>query len=306
MNNELSQSGDPLKSVTWRGWVAVGLIAGLLGVAFRVPLGWMVDRWTAPESYYSHGFLVPLVALFLVYRDRFRLADGAAGRSWVGLSVMLAGVSLLLLSGRLNVFFTGAFAMVPVVWGLCGFLMGVQVMKRLWFPVFLLLFMVPLPLQVIDDISLEMKLLVGKITLLLIEGVGITAINDGASIYLGDAAVVIGNACSGLRSLISLIFLGVLFAYYGGLTPWRRGVLFLSSIPIAILANVTRVFLLCMLAYAFGNNSIKGVVHDASGYMIFVVAFGLLFGVSKALGRRRHGGDGDSNSTAVQQAPAQT
>ena len=292
-----SPQHDPLKSITWRVGVPAALFLGLLIVAFLDPLAWMVDRWRAPESYYSHGFLVPLVVLFIVYRERFGLADHPVTHTWVGLGLMLGGLFILLLSGLLSVFFTAAFGLIMVVWGLCGFLFGFRVLRRLLLPAFLLTFMVPLPLAIIEDVSLNMKLLAGRITLMMIETLGIIATNDGATIYLGDATVTVGNACSGLRSLISLVFLGLLFTYFSKLSPPRRVMLFLSSIPIAILANVARVFLLCMVAYFFGSDAISGWIHDLSGYMIFVVAFALLFGVLRLLEWRRPTGDDDPGQT---------
>jgi exosortase len=278
---------DPVKRITPLAWLTAAAMAVLLLVAFRVPILWMIDRWAAPESYYSHGFLVPLVTLWLVWRDRARLAELNGPGSWLGLGVMLLGLLVLLVSGVLVIFFTSVFGMILVIWGLCGFLFGRRAMTRLIFPMFVLTFMAPLPLATIDWVSLKMKLAVALISLKLLGAIGILAINDGSTIYLGDAVVTVGNACSGLRSLISLIFLGVLFAYVSPLSFPRRCVLFLSSIPIALAANVVRVFALCLIAYWRGEQAIRGAVHDTSGYLIFVVAFILLYAVARLLGMER-------------------
>lgn len=279
---------NPLRSISPLTWAVVGLIAVILAFAWHVPLEWMYDRWTAPESYYSHGFFVPPVALFLIWRDRFNLQRAAAVPSaWgstIGLGVMLAGILLFLISGLISVFFTAAFSLILVLWGMTGFLFGWPVMKRLIFPAFVLCFMVPMPLQTIANLSYQLKIMVTKLTLMLLSLMGYTAVNDGSTIYLSDSVLTVGNACSGLRSLISLIFLGLLFAFISNLTLPRRIIVFLSSIPIAIISNMARVMLLCLVAYYYGQDAVSGPVHDISGYLIFVVAFILLYGVVSLLG----------------------
>jgi exosortase len=117
----------------------------------------------------------------------------------------------------------------------------------------------------------------------MLDRINIMATNEGSTIFLEGAVVTVGNACSGLRSLISLIFLGMIFAAITQLTPPRKAILFISSIPIALVANIVRVFLLCVIANRWGGDKIKGLVHDASGYLIFVVAFLLLYATLRIL-----------------------
>src|SRR5690606_37113971 len=97
---------DPLKTLRSVHWLAAFAAVGLLAFAWRSPLAWMYDRWMYPESYYSHGLLVPFVALYFVHRDRHALARLPLGATWPGLAMLLAGVLLLIASGRLVVFFT--------------------------------------------------------------------------------------------------------------------------------------------------------------------------------------------------------
>ena len=288
MSTAPTQQIDPAKRITPVAWLMAALIAGLVVYSWRVPIDWMVERWLKPESYYSHGFLVPLVVLWLVWRDRHNLSSLRAESSALGLCVMLLGLLILLLSGWLSIFFSAMFGAILTVWGLCGFLFGRRVMFRLLFPMFVFCFMVPLPLAVIAKVSYEMKLMAARVAIAMLNLVGILAVNDGSTIYLEKGAVVtVGNACSGLRSLISLILLGILFAYLSDLSLLRRIVLFISSMPIAIVANVVRVYALCLIANRWGNEAITETIHSGSGYLIFVVAFVLLFGTAKLLGLDR-------------------
>jgi len=284
---------DPIRQVSARGWMTALLILALMAVAFWAPLTWMIERWTLADSYYSHGPLVPLVALYFVWRDRRRLLELRAEPSYLGLLILLAGLTILILSGLFTVYFTAAFGMLLTVWGLCGFLFGRRALGRLAFPVLTLAFMIPLPLSIIADVSLRMKLFATRAALALLGGVGIDSVNDGSKIYLQNGATVtVGNACSGLRSLIALIFLGVLFAYLCPLRFWKRIVLFASSVPIAILANVARVFVLCLVANQWGEKAVHGFVHDASGYLIYIVAFLLLYASARLLSLGEDQGEG--------------
>lgn len=279
----LTQNNNPIRLIGLRAWLAVGLVAVLLGVAFKDVAVWMYDRWVHPDSYYSHGFLVPPIVLFIIWRDRMKLMAARRQGSLIGLVTLLVGLLLLYLSGTLTIFFVGAFGMILTIWGLAGFLFGPTVFRRLLFPMFILTFMVPMPLQMIANISYKMKIMAADGAVVMLDWLGILSVREGSTLLVGDASVTVGNACSGLRSLISLIFLGVLFAYMSNLTWPRRILLFLASFPIAIVANVVRVFALTLIAYHYGGAAIQGQVHDISGYAIFVVAFILLFGALKLL-----------------------
>jgi exosortase len=270
-------TADPMRSVPARAWLIVAILLALLLYIFRVPLAQMVSRWQGEESYYSHGFLVPFVALYLMWRDRARLLTAPRRTYWPGLLLVLGGLLLYVVAGFFSVFFLGAFAFVITLWGIGGLLLGGAFLRLTLFPMFVLLFMVPLPMFYIDEISLRMKLFAANAAVVLMSWIGIVAARDGSVIYLNDAVVTVGAACSGLRSLISLIFLGVLFAYLVNLTLPRKIILFFASMPIAIVANIIRVLILCLIANQWGSKAITPLIHDGSGYLIFVIAFALLW-----------------------------
>ena len=274
-------------------WILAAVLAALLGFSFYDPIAWMIERWSLPDSYYSHGFLVPVVAGYFVWRDRHALMAEAPRRFVPGLLLVLAGLLILLSSGWISVFFTAGFALILTAWGVAGYVLGAGVMRRLLFPVFLLLFMVPPPLQWIETFSFNLKIMVAHITVFLLDMAGIAAvIGRGSTIFLETTTVTVGNACSGLRSLIALIFLGILFAAWAKMPFHRRALLFLLSMPIAIISNVARVLLLCLVAWKWGGDAImaehsffgiKTSVHDVSGYLIFIVAYALLYLTLKLL-----------------------
>ncbi|MCK5179874.1 MAG: archaeosortase/exosortase family protein, partial [Candidatus Omnitrophica bacterium] len=116
-----------------------------------------------------------------------------------------------------------------------------------------------------------------------LNGIGLTAIQAGSIIKMRYTQVVVDDVCSGLRSLISLGALGSIFAYWMDGAMWRRVLLFLSTIPIAIATNVARIILLAGVSEIWGPQHAEGFVHDASGFMVFALAFVLLFAVGKVL-----------------------
>lgn len=277
-----------LRRVSGIGWIVGAVFTALLGYTFKEPIKWMIERWFLPDSYYSHGVIVPFVVLYLVWRDRRRLVASLSGGYVWGLLAIIAGLFLVLLGGVLKIYFIGAFSMILVLWGILGFLFGWRVLLRLLFPVFVLTFMVALPLEIIEEISFSLKMIATKAAVGLVNLLGIIALNDGSKIYLENgASLTVGAACSGLRSLITFIFLGILFAFISPLSLPRRIILFLSAVPIAILTNILRVFTLCMVAQFWGEESVRGAVHDSSGYMVFILAFFMLYGLEMLLRRYR-------------------
>ena len=146
-----------------------------------------------------------------------------------------------------------------------------------------LIFMIPVPMVVISNISFKMKLLAARIAALMLNNMGLAAIQEGSIIKMRYTQVVVDDVCSGLRSLISLGALGSIFAYWMDGAMWRRVLLFLSTIPIAIATNVARIIFLASVSEIWGSEYADGFVHDASGFMVFALAFVLLFAMGKVL-----------------------
>ncbi len=289
-----------LGQISSRQWAGAGLVAGLIAVAYLPTLEWMEQRWGAAESYYSHGYLVPFVTLWLIWQKRDLLWRENRGESssvcagW-GLALTAAALFLHLASGYFRVFFTSGFSLVLLLSGIVLYLFGRRTLRSLWFALAFLLFMIPLPLLAIAGLNLRLKLLVTEWALALLNAVGILAVQDGSTILFEHDTLTVGNACSGLRSIISLLALGALYAYLfrsksaAGGNRWRHGLkqvlLFISSVPVAMAANILRIFLLGVVAHFYGSRVATGTVHDVSGYLLFAVAFGLLYLVGKALDR---------------------
>lgn len=173
--------------------------------------------------------------------------------------------------------------MLIVIPGLILYFYGSKILKKIWFPVAFLVFMIPAPLVVITNISFKMKIFAAKIATGLLNNMGLNAVREGSLIKMPHAYVVVDDVCSGLRSLISLTALGGIFAYWMNANILKRIILFLSTIPIAIVTNVFRVIFLSSIAEIWGPEYAVGFTHDFSGFLVFAMAFILLFAVGRLL-----------------------
>ena len=255
----------------------------LLAVAYLPTLQWMFDRWMAPESYYGHGFLIPLVSIFLIWQRRKTLAQCKIERSGLGLFIVAVGLLVHVVCAALRIYSLSGFSFVFVLYGLVLFFFGKKISRNMLFPICFLLAMVPLPLVLIGNLTVKLKLFVAQVSTFVLNKIGFPSIRDGSTIRMPNSYILVEAPCSGLRSLISLLTLGLLFAYATKVSYVRKGMLFLSSIPIALFSNVIRIILLAVVNDLYGEKIAMGFFHDFSGFVMFGVAFAGLFGISRIL-----------------------
>jgi len=291
---------EPQPEVRSSGWrralpwllLAAGLAAAYAQVFYemwqrwfpawkRVHLG-LYDRIMQGESYYTHGPLVPIVSLvmtvLLVRHTRIPVR-----RSPVLGSVVLVGSLLVHLAACLaRVNFASAFSLIGVVAGLVLLLWGRTALRRLWFPIVFLCFMVPLPELSIAQLNFRLKMVAADWGVRLANVVGIIAERSGNQVFLeGGKHLVIANVCNGLRTLISLLAFGAIYTYICKLRGvWRAG-LFAMTVPVAVLSNSIRIVGLIVVADVWSTKTATGAFHDISGLMIYAIAFVCMFGLER-------------------------
>jgi exosortase len=239
--------------------------------------------WVAPDSYYLHGFLIPPVSLFFVWRRRRELLSTQARPSWLGHAVVGVACLMLLLGDVLGLRFATQLSFVVMLTGLVLAFWGTRHLAIVWFPIVFLLMMIPVPASVIQSVSLTIKLFAAETAVRMARLAFLPIVREGSYVYFGDDHFIIGDVCGGLRSLISLLSVGAVVAYISNARAWARVVLFILSGPIAVIANVVRIFLLCVVGYHWGSKTATGNFHDISGLVIFLVAFILLFALDSLL-----------------------
>jgi exosortase len=244
---------------------------------------WMWDRWFARDTYYSHGILIPFVTIYFIWLKQPELRRFNPQRSPGSLVLFAFGIALYLVSSILRVYFSSAMSMLIVLTSLILYIYGIKVLRKIAFPLIFLIFMIPLPLYIIVNISFKMKLLAASIAAHLLNFLGMYAVRDGSVIKLHSTFVIVDDVCSGLRSLISLTALGSIFAYMLKAPMYKRVILFLTTIPIAIITNVCRVVFISTFSEIWGVNSTKGFVHDLMGFLVFALAFAMLYIIGRVL-----------------------
>lgn len=280
-----------------------GMIVLLFGIYFPI-LRIMVQHWAAVEDY-QHGFLIAPLAIYFAYERRWDLEDARIEGSWLGLAPLAIGVVSLAI-GRLGTeLMTMRAAFIFTLIGLVLLMLGREVFKILAFPLFFLFLMVPLPQSLVNTIAFPLQLIAAKVAVLSLQQIGIPALVEGNIIHLAHTQLFVHEACSGLRSLMALITLGVVFAYF-----FKRGVLWLqillvaSTIPIAIAVNSFRVALTGYLAHHFGEEAATGVIHDFQGVITFGMAFFLLLGEGRLIEIwLRRSGHADDSEVAADPGP---
>ncbi len=249
---------------------------GLFLLAYIPTFIWMWDRWFERDSYYSHGILVPFVSAFLIWQNKDDLAKIPLKESVWGLRFIITGVVIYFLSALFRIYFMSAVSMLIVLLGLVYYFYGEKFLKAISFPLAFLFFMLPLPSVVIVQISFQLKLLAAQIATHLLNDMRIPAIREGSIIKMRTTQVVVDDVCSGLRSLISLGALGSIFAYWMKGPVNKRVLLFLSTIPIALITNVIRVMILAIVSEVWGPQYAQGFLHEFTGMLVFAIAFFLL------------------------------
>ncbi|MFH1855956.1 MAG: exosortase/archaeosortase family protein [Candidatus Omnitrophota bacterium] len=250
---------------------------------FSPTFSWLKGRFTEADTYYSHGFLVPLVSLFLIYRKKEELLKTPQKNTLSGIFIIFLGLMIHLIALRWGINFVSAFSLIIVLFGLFLALWGREVTGKNMFALLFLIFMVPLPKVLIIAISFKLKILVASFSANIINAAGIPALRMGSVIQLPNTTVTVGDPCSGLRSLISLLALGVLYAYMSNLSRGKKIILFLSTIPIAVIANIIRIVLLLFVAYVYGREFATGKFHDFSGFVVFIIALMFLMFIGRVL-----------------------
>ncbi len=293
----MEQKRESTGSRTWILGVGTAVAVTLLTVfVYRGTFATLWRTW-ATNPNYSHGYLIPPVVAFLLWRDRDRFLDRRSSSS--GLGIFLVAFALLghIVSLRAGVFMTQGYSFVLLLFGLSLIFFGGRATRTVWFPLTYLVFMLPMPPYLMNVASFRLKLVAAHVGSAIAIKLGIPLARSGMTIHIPSGSLRIADPCSGLRSLIALVALGALFAWFTNARPWKRIVLFLSAIPLAVLGNTVRIAILCAVANVWGVDAALGFFHDFSGFLLFAIALGGLFVVRKLL--RCEGDDGGESGDSA-------
>lgn len=225
----------------------LGVIGFILGVLYYSVFKSLVYDWAnLPE--FSHGFFIPLISLYFMWKRKNQLGNTDISSENYGIYVIILGLLLLIVGNLGSDSFTMRFSFLVVISGIFLFFLGSVHFKILVFPVAFLIFMVPIPSIFLQKITFPMQLFASKVATFSLQILGIAVLRQGNIIELAQTRLEVAEACSGIRSLISFLALGTVFAYMSKKQFWQRVVLILACFPIAILVNSLRVCVTGVLA----------------------------------------------------------
>ena len=269
-------------------WVAQALRHPLLALGLAVTIiptivAMAQQSWSTEAG--VHGPLVLATAVWLIWRNWAEIrAEAQPGKLWIAASLVMLMAAAYVFGRAFNFLLIEVAALLGALFAVAYAYVGHRVMLKMWFPLFYMLFLIPLPGWVMDSITQPLKILVSDITTWLLSAVGYPITQVGVTIYIAQYQLLVEDACAGLNSLISLTAVGLFYIYLMHNASWRYSVLLLALLlPIAIAANVVRVIILVLLTYYAGNEVAQGYLHDFAGIVTFVSALLLIFGIDKLL-----------------------
>lgn len=262
-------------------WKVAFLILLFFGLYYQI-IFYMVKVWYT-DSDYSHGFLIPFISAYILWTNREKISTIRIKPDNFGLLVLFIGLFLYILGVTGAEFFTMRFSMIPVILGMVYYLCGREMVKSVLLPVGFLVCMIPIPAIVFNIVAFPLKLLAANIATNVIQFLNIPVVRDGNIIHLTDLSLEVADACSGIRSLMSMIALGVAYTYIFQKGLLKRVILVLCIVPITIIANVARVTGTGILSHYMGPAAAQGFFHEFAGIVVFLVAFAMFISVATIL-----------------------
>ena len=267
----------PFPALLTVGPVIIGLVVVYLPMLRKLVYDWGHD------DNYSHGFLIVPIAAYLVWERRAELIAARPSPSALGLVVVAISLTMLV-AGQLGAeLFTTRVSLIGVLAGSVLFLYGWEHLRVVWFPLAFLLLMIPIPAIVFNQIAFPLQLLASRFGETVLRLFDVPVLREGNVITLANTQLEVAEACSGIRSLISLLTLGIVYGYFTDKRFPVRLVIALSTIPVAIVANGLRVAGTGIAAYHYGSEAAQGFFHEFSGWVVFVVSLAMVFVIHRTV-----------------------
>jgi exosortase A len=260
----------------WRVWaVQAGVLCGAMGIVYLDVVRRLTQQWVNDPNF-SHGFIVPLFSGFLVWQRKRELTALEIRSSWWGLVIMAAAVVELVFGTLGAELFLSRTSLVVLLAGMVVYLLGWKWLQALAFPWAFLFLMIPLPSIIFNQIAFPLQLLASRLATALLALLGVPVLREGNVIQLANMTLEVVEACSGIRSLVSLLTLALIYGCLVNAGWVRRALLAVAAAPIAVAANAFRITGTGLLGEYWDPDKAQGFFHAFSGWIIFVLSLGLL------------------------------
>ncbi len=271
--------------------IQIGLVSAVIGLIFvmfhmlgntvenigsRSAFQWMFARWHDTVSFgadYSHGYFIPFVSLGILWFKRKEIFSVEKKVDARGLAIVVLALAIHWLGAKMQQTRLSLMSLVLLSWGVPFYLFGWQLAKKLIFPCSYLVFCIPL--NFMDVMAFPLRIFSTVLATGMLNSIGIAAVRSGTAIYsavAGGFEFDVADPCSGLRSLLAMTALTAVYAYFTQRTLVRQWVLFMASIPLAVVGNISRIVTVAIVAEAFGGKVALGLYHDYSGYILFTAS----------------------------------
>jgi exosortase len=273
----ISVKDNPIKSLlTWK----VLFLFGLTILVYFDVMSRLIHQWSNDPNF-SHGFIVPLFSAFVVWTQRQSLVALPLKPSSWGLAIIAASLAMVIVGSLGAELFVARVSLVLLLGGMVIFLLGWAQFRVILFPWLFLFFMVPIPAIIFAQLTLPLQTLAARLATAALQTVGIPVLREGNIIALPAMPLEVAEACSGIRSLLSLGTLAIIYGYFLEEKLLPRVLIALASIPIAVMANGFRIFGTGVLVQYWDADKALGFFHEFSGWLVFIVSMFLLFLVHK-------------------------
>ena len=267
----LSTVWQTLKPFGWQGLLLVAVMAALYAPVLRG----LVEQWYN-EPDYSHGFLVPLISVYLIWRRRDKLRLVPQHPSFWGMVLVIASIGFLVLGSLGAELFLSRISLVGTICGLLIYFCGTSMLRAMAFPIAFLLFAIPIPVIIYNEIVFPLQFVASRFATWTLETLNLFPImREGNVLIIPGMSLEVVEACSGIRSLMSLLALAAAYGYMVERSVPVRWLLIVAMFPLAIISNGTRVMITALMANYIGPKAAEGFMHEFSGWVIFVVATAL-------------------------------
>lgn len=264
-------------------WLTLAWFLGLLVLCYAPVLTRLVQQWNNDEDM-GHGFFVPVIAAYIAWQKRDKLLGRQLKPNYLGL-VLVVFAAVQMYIGTLGAeLFLARTAIVEAIVGIVLVLGGTYALRVMAFPLVVLCFMVPLPAVIYNRITFPLQIFASQVAAFVLELLGTPVLRDGNVLELPSQRLNVVEACSGIRSLLSLTFLSLVYGYFFDNKSWMRIALFVATVPIAIIANAGRVTLTGVMS-EINADLAHGTAHTASGWVIFMIALAIMVVVHQIINR---------------------
>jgi len=255
----------------------------LMAVLYSYVFYWMANEWLT-NPYYSHGILIPLISGFIIYKKRiFKNLSELEEKYEPGMYIFIFGMILYVIGFIRAFLFISAISFLFTTTGIILYFYGKKVMESLSFPLYYLIFAMPMPFVFLGQIALGLQRIAILSSSFLISLFGLPVTTEGSEIQLQNYSFYVGLPCSGIYTLISLLALTTVFIYILDCHFKKKLFLFMITIPIAILANIIRVTLIILIANSYGLDVAMGFFHDFSSIILFIISFVFLIIIARLM-----------------------